>query len=126
MTLAPRARVKINYLERGARGTDSTASPAGTRGRGRAGLQRQVLYGHDEIVWALENFGDLLFTASADKTIRVWDALSRRCIKVLEGHTRPVLSLTIADGKLFSGSYDHSIKAREGPPTSRRGTPRSC
>jgi hypothetical protein len=30
---------------------------------------------------------------------------------VLEDHTRPVLSLAIADGKLFSGSYDYTIKA---------------
>ena len=35
----------------------------------------------------LEVFGTLLFTASADKTVRVWDTESRRCIKVLEGHS---------------------------------------
>jgi F-box/WD-40 domain protein 7 len=29
---------------------------------------------------------------------------------VLEDHTRPVLSLAIADNKLFSGSYDYHIK----------------
>lgn len=30
---------------------------------------------------------------------------------VLEGHTRPVLSLAATDVHLFSGSYDHSIRA---------------
>jgi len=63
-------------------------------------------------VWAVEVAGHRLFSASADKTIRVWDIESRRCERVLEDHSRPVLSLACADGKLFSGSYDYSIKVR--------------
>ena len=31
-------------------------------------------------------------------------------LQVLEDHSRPVLSLAIADKKLFSGSYDYTIK----------------
>jgi WD40 repeat protein len=38
-----------------------------------------MLQGHDEIVWAVEIDGRRLFSASADKTIRVWDIASRRC-----------------------------------------------
>ena len=68
--------------------------------------------GHDEIVWAVEVSGHRLFSASADKTIRVWDIESRRCERVLEDHSRPVLSLACADGKLFSGSYDYTIKVQ--------------
>ena len=68
------------------------------------------LQGHDEIVWAVEVAGHRLFSASADKTIRVWDIDSRRCERVLEDHSRPVLSLACSDGKLFSGSYDYTIK----------------
>lgn len=30
--------------------------------------------------------------------------------QVLEDHTRPVLSLAVTDRKLFSGSYDYTIK----------------
>lgn len=40
------------------------------------------LQGHDEIVWAVEVAGQRLFSASADKTIRVWDIESRRCEQV--------------------------------------------
>ena len=69
-----------------------------------------LLQGHDEIVWAVEVAGHRLFSASADKTIRVWDIESRRCERVLEDHSRPVLSLACSDGKLFSGSYDYTIK----------------
>lgn len=31
-------------------------------------------------------------------------------MQVLESHTRPVLSLAIAGNRLFSGSYDYSIR----------------
>ena len=41
-----------------------------------------VVQGHDEIVWAVEVSGARLFSASADKTIRVWDIESRRCEQV--------------------------------------------
>ena len=42
----------------------------------------EVPQGHDEIVWAVEVAGQRLFSASADKTIRVWDIESRRCEQV--------------------------------------------
>ena len=41
-----------------------------------------LLQGHDEIVWAVEVQGPRLYSASADKTIRVWDIESRRCERV--------------------------------------------
>ena len=66
-------------------------------------------------MWAVEVFGRRLFSASADKTIRVWDIDTRRCEHVLEDHTRPVLSLAISGGRLYSGSYDYTIKAGRGP-----------
>lgn len=69
-----------------------------------------LLQGHDEIVWAVEVTGDRLLSASADKTIRIWDIGSRRCERVLEDHVRPVLSLAVAGNRLFSGSYDYTIK----------------
>jgi F-box/WD-40 domain protein 7 len=60
----------------------------------------------------VEVYGSRLFSASADKTIRVWDIDSRRCEHVLEDHTRPVLSLAISGNRLYSGSYDFTIKVR--------------
>lgn len=68
------------------------------------------MQGHDEIVWAVEVAGNRLLSASADKTIRMWDISSRRCEQVLEDHARPVLSLAVCGSKLFSGSYDYTIK----------------
>lgn len=62
----------------------------------------------------MEVHGSRLFSASADKTIRVWDIDSRRCEHVLEDHTRPVLSLAISGNRLYSGSYDFTIKVGQG------------
>ena len=105
-------------------GTHSTVTPEkprkersgqqhSSRRESSAAVQQQpagILQGHDEIVWALEAFGDRLVSASADKTIRVWDVPSRRCERVLGNHTRPVLSLAVSNGRLYSGSYDYTIK----------------
>lgn len=52
---------------------------------GRAG---NILHGHEEIIWALEVKGNLLYTASADKTVRVWDINSKRCVQVGVGAQR--------------------------------------
>ena len=56
-----------------AQGSPEVPSPPG-------GLttETQHLQGHDEIVWAVEVSGDRLLSASADKTIRIWDIASRR------------------------------------------------
>jgi WD40 repeat protein len=73
-----------------------------------------ILQGHDEIVWAIEIHGNRVFSASADRTVRVWDTDSKRCDHVLEDHSRPVLSLAIGNDLLFSGSYDNTIKVSAG------------
>ena len=49
------------------------------------GVRQRVpssVQGHDEIVWAVEIHNQQLFSASADKTIRVWDIASKRCERV--------------------------------------------
>ncbi|CAL55199.1 WD40/YVTN repeat-like-containing domain [Ostreococcus tauri] len=71
-----------------------------------------IAEGHDEIVWGVDTTPTTLFSASADKTIRAWDISSRRCVQVLEEHTRPVLCLAVCvkHDKLFSGSYDCTVR----------------
>ncbi len=71
-----------------------------------------IAEGHDEIVWGVDTTATTLFSASADKTIRAWDIASRRCVQVLEEHTRPVLCLAVCvkHDKLFSGSYDCTVR----------------
>uniref|UniRef100_A0A803T9N0 Zinc finger protein 106 n=1 Tax=Anolis carolinensis TaxID=28377 RepID=A0A803T9N0_ANOCA len=73
-----------------------------------------VFEGHSASVNAIQIFGNLLYTCSADKTIRAFNLVNRKCVGVFEGHTSKVncLLVTHTTGKnaaLYSGSSDHSI-----------------
>jgi WD40 repeat protein len=59
--------------------------------------------------------GQRFASASADKTVRVWDAASGKCLKVLEGHTDIVRSVAYVDipyppTRLVSGSDDGTLR----------------
>jgi WD40 repeat protein len=52
-----------------------------------------------------------LASASDDKTVRVWDASSGVCLRVLEGHTEKMQSVTaLGDGRLASASDDKTVR----------------
>nr|XP_056706994.1 zinc finger protein 106 [Euleptes europaea] len=73
-----------------------------------------VFEGHSAAVNAMQIFGNLLYTCSADKTIRSYNLVNRKCVGVFEGHTSKVncLLVTQTNGKnaaLYSGSSDHNI-----------------
>ncbi|XP_045571926.1 E3 ubiquitin-protein ligase TRAF7 [Salmo salar] len=67
--------------------------------------------GHQGPVWCLcASTGDLLFSGSSDKTIKVWDTCTTyKCQKTLEGHDGIVLALCIQGNRLYSGSADCTI-----------------
>ncbi|RKO91935.1 WD40-repeat-containing domain protein, partial [Blyttiomyces helicus] len=72
----------------------------------------KVLYGHRDSVESLDfdmPFGTLV-TASADRSIRVWDLSSQRCHALLQGHTGWVRTIQIMDRTVISGSGDHTIR----------------
>ncbi|XP_022376886.1 zinc finger protein 106 isoform X3 [Enhydra lutris kenyoni] len=71
--------------------------------------------GHQAAVNAIQIFGNLLYTCSADKTVRAYNLVSRKCIGVFEGHVSKVncLLVTQISGKnaaLYTGSSDHTIR----------------
>ncbi|XP_053553694.1 zinc finger protein 106 [Bombina bombina] len=71
--------------------------------------------GHQSAVNSIQIFGGLLYTCSADKTVRVYNLVTRQCVGVFEGHTSKVncLLVTQTHGKvatLFTGSSDHTIR----------------
>uniref|UniRef100_UPI00358EDF87 E3 ubiquitin-protein ligase TRAF7-like isoform X1 n=2 Tax=Myxine glutinosa TaxID=7769 RepID=UPI00358EDF87 len=68
--------------------------------------------GHQGPVWCLcvHLAGDLLFSGSSDKTIKVWDTCTTyKCQRTLDGHDGIVLALCIQGAQLFSGSADYTI-----------------
>lgn len=75
---------------------------------------QQDMEGHTGQIYSLTANDMYLFSASQDKTIRVWkyDEATGNfgCVGVLSGHTGPVISLTIAGDYLFSASYDLTIR----------------
>ncbi|KYO28422.1 zinc finger protein 106 [Alligator mississippiensis] len=70
--------------------------------------------GHEAAVNAIQIFGNLLYTCSADKTVRAYNLVSRKCVRVFEGHTSKVNCLLVTqtygkNGILYTGSSDHNI-----------------
>lgn len=53
----------------------------------------------------------LLFTASMDKTVRVWDARTSEPVRVWKGHKEGVLCMALADGgrRVLTGSDDSCV-----------------
>ncbi|XP_022151934.1 protein JINGUBANG-like [Momordica charantia] len=80
-----------------------------------------ALRGHKKAILCLIYVSDLLFSGSADGTVRVWQRGgdgSFNCLSVLEGHQKPVKSLVaVSEGvsngvvSVCSGSLDGELKA---------------
>jgi WD40 repeat protein len=74
----------------------------------------KTLKGHTSFVnsLAISPDGQILVSASADRTIKIWELAKGKELHTLRGHTSFVNYLTIGrDGqKLFSGGADNSIK----------------
>src|SRR2546423_344934 len=75
---------------------------------------RHTLQGHSQeitrIAWS--PVGDILASASHDKTIRLWDAQAGQLLHILEGHSDAVYSVAWSpDGHILaSGSHDKTIR----------------
>ena len=56
--------------------------------------------------------GGILATGSADQTVRLWDVETGQCLKILQGHTNQVMSVSFSpDGQtLASASADETVK----------------
>lgn len=75
---------------------------------------RKILSGHkDKILSAsFSRDGNIIVSCSKDKTIRIWDTETGKCINVLNGHTMEVYSASFSpNGKLLaSGSEDKTVR----------------
>ncbi|KAH8823579.1 WD40 repeat-like protein [Flagelloscypha sp. PMI_526] len=70
-----------------------------------------VLTAHRSAVNAVSLSGDLVVSASGDRSIRVWDACSGNCLQTFEGHSsRGIASIDFAPPFVLSGSSDKHLR----------------
>ena len=62
------------------------------------------------MVVAKSNFGDKLFSAAKDTTLRVWSLEYLICSQTLQRHQMFINTLTSIRNTVFSGSIDQTIK----------------
>jgi WD40 repeat protein len=71
---------------------------------------KATLTGHQNKVTSLVIQGNVLFSSSADQTIKRWDLTTHECTGTIKGHTGPVLCIAVQGNLLFSGSLDKTVK----------------
>jgi len=86
-----------------------------------AGTPLRILEGHTDVISCVRAAasGDTLFSASWDKTARVWQ--QGACVRTLIGHEAAVWSvLPLEDGRVLTASADRTIKLWAGEETHTR------
>ncbi|KAG0250818.1 Mitochondrial fission protein [Actinomortierella ambigua] len=77
-----------------------------------SGTCMHTLYGHDGVISCLDLNGPYgtLVTASKDRTVRVWDLSTFKCLGQLPGHDDAVECMQLTQNRLVTGSNDHTIR----------------
>ncbi len=68
------------------------------------GSELQRLHGHTEFVTAIATDAPWVFSASRDGTMRVWDAASRACVRVIAAAGVRCMSLVPGAGCMVVGN----------------------
>nr|XP_015801601.2 F-box/WD repeat-containing protein 7 isoform X1 [Nothobranchius furzeri] len=70
-----------------------------------------VLKGHDDhVITCLQFSGDLIVSGSDDNTLKVWSAITGKCLRTLMGHTGGVWCSQMAVATVISGSTDRTLR----------------
>jgi hypothetical protein len=69
-----------------------------------------TLEGHTRCIRSVAVACGRIYTASDDKTVKVWDATTHVEVTTLKGHTRAVYSVAVAYGRIYTASKDETVK----------------
>lgn len=79
--------------------------------RSRPIREPKVLKGHDDhVITCLQFSGNRIVSGSDDNTLKVWSAVTGRCLRTLVGHTGGVWSSQMSGNIIISGSTDRTLK----------------
>ncbi|XP_026476912.1 F-box/WD repeat-containing protein 7-like [Ctenocephalides felis] len=71
----------------------------------------KVLKGHDDhVITCLQFSGNRIVSGSDDNTLKVWSAVTGKCLRTLVGHTGGVWSSQMSGSVIISGSTDRTLK----------------
>jgi F-box/WD-40 domain protein 7 len=71
----------------------------------------KMLKGHDDhVITCLQFCGNRIVSGSDDNTLKVWSAITGKCLRTLVGHTGGVWSSQMSGGTIISGSTDRTLK----------------
>ncbi|XP_022059183.2 F-box/WD repeat-containing protein 7-like isoform X1 [Acanthochromis polyacanthus] len=70
-----------------------------------------VLKGHDDhVITCLQFSGNLIVSGSDDNTLKVWSAVTGKCLRTLTGHTGGVWCSQMSVATVISGSTDRTLR----------------
>lgn len=73
--------------------------------------QPKVLKGHDDhVITCLQFSAQRIVSGSDDNTLKVWSALTGKCLRTLTGHTGGVWSSQMKNNIIVSGSTDRTLR----------------
>lgn len=69
-----------------------------------------TLDGHNAAVNAIQIHHNQIASASGDRTVKIWDVHSGRCIQTLQGHTKGIACVQFDGRRVVSGSSDNTVR----------------
>ncbi|XP_041986952.1 F-box/WD repeat-containing protein 7 [Aricia agestis] len=70
-----------------------------------------VMRGHDDhVITCLQFYGNRILSGSDDTTLKVWSAVTGKCLRTLEGHSGGVWSSQMVGDLVISGSTDRTLR----------------
>ncbi|XP_037299778.1 F-box/WD repeat-containing protein 7 isoform X2 [Manduca sexta] len=70
-----------------------------------------VMRGHDDhVITCLQFYGNRILSGSDDTTLKVWSAITGKCLRTLVGHSGGVWSSQMVGDMVISGSTDRTLR----------------